>query len=61
MPNIEATPYRTSDERPFFLRLFSSDPVELVELPRTIEQIYTHKWGPESAGGRRVFDNGKEN
>ena len=61
VPNIEATPYRTSDERPFFLRLFSSDPVELVELPRTIEQIYTHKWGPESAGGRRVFDNGKEN
>lgn len=33
VPNIESSPYNKSDERPFFLRIFSSDPVEMVELP----------------------------
>jgi hypothetical protein len=61
VPNIESSPYNKSDERPFFLRLFSSDPVDMVELPQTIRQEYTSKWGQNTAGGRRVFDNGKEN
>jgi len=37
VPNIEADPVSTKDERPFFLRVFASEQVELVELPRTIE------------------------
>ena len=34
---FENEPVKTSDERPFFLRCFTSEPVELVELPQTIE------------------------
>jgi len=61
IPNIEADPVRQSDERPFFLRLFGSEPVDLVELPRTIEQSFTSKWDRMTAGGRRTLDNGREN
>ena len=45
VPNIESSPYKQTDERPFFLRVFSSEACELVELPKTIEQVYTSKWG----------------
>ena len=33
VPNIETEPIKQSEERPFFLRVFTSEPVELVELP----------------------------
>ena len=61
VPNIEAEPVRQSDERPFFLRVFASDPVDLVELPRTIEQSFKSKWDKNTAGAKRVNDNGREN
>jgi len=61
VPNIEAEPVRQSDERPFFLRVFASDPIELVELPRTIEQQFKSKWDKNTAGAKRVNDNGREN
>lgn len=61
VPNIESETVRPSDERPFFLRLFASDPVELVELPRTIEQQFKSKWDKNTAGAKRVNDNGREN
>ena len=32
VPNIETEPIKTSEERPFFLRVFTSEPVELLEL-----------------------------
>lgn len=52
---------KKDDERPFFLRIFSSDPVEMVQLPNTIEQTFTGKWSAATAGGRRAHDNGAEN
>ena len=52
---------RQSDERPFFLRVFASEQVDLVELPRTIEQQFKSKWDKNTAGGKRVNDNGREN
>ena len=61
VPNINSEPFKQSDERPFFLRVFASEPVELVELPRTIEQSFNSKWDKMTAGGKRVQDNGREN
>lgn len=61
VPNIEAEPMKQSDERPFFLRVFASDPMELSELPPTIEQSFTSKWDKMTAGGKRVHDTGREN
>ena len=61
MPNIETEPIKQADERPFFLRVFTSDPVELVELPRTIEFQEKASWDKNTAGGRRVDNSGREN
>ena len=62
VPNIQSESVKTSDERPFFLRVFASDPIDLVELPATIEQSFTSKWDTKmTAGGKRTLDNGREN
>ena len=61
MPNIENEHVKEKDERPFFLRVFASEQIELTELPRTIEQKFESAWGPKSAGGKRVDDKGREN
>jgi len=44
IPNTEGTASKKDEERPFFLRVFSSEPMELVQLPSTIEQQFTGKW-----------------
>ena len=61
IPNIETEPIRASDQRPFFLRCFTSEPVELVELPPCIETLFKGKWDKATSGGKRVHDNGREN
>jgi hypothetical protein len=61
VPNIETEPIKTSEERPFFLRVFTSEPVELLELPPTMEQTFNSKWDKMSAGGKRTTDAGREN
>jgi len=60
VPNTETT-IRKEEERPFFLRLFTSEKIDLVKLPETNEQLYTGKWEKTTAGGRRNLDDGKEN
>ena len=40
IPNTETTQNKKDEERPFFLRVFSSDPIDLVQLPDTIEQQF---------------------
>lgn len=64
IPNTEvATPAKLM-ERPFFLRLFASEPIDLRQLPPTIEVQLAGGWKqtPENtAGGRRVDAKGKEN
>jgi hypothetical protein len=49
-------------ERPFFLRIFSSEECELVQLPSTIEHKFEGSWADiNTNGGRRVLENGSEN
>lgn len=48
---------KKDDERPFFLRIFTSEEIELVNLPETIEQTFTGKWSGTTSGGRRSADN----
>jgi hypothetical protein len=38
IPNIESAQIKKEDERPFFLRVFASDPIDFVQMPNTIEQ-----------------------
>lgn len=56
VPNteIEGNPNfgKKEEERPFYVRVFSSDPVDLVQLPMTVETTFQNKWGPQSSGGR---------
>lgn len=62
VPNIELETIKSSDERPFFLRLFASEQVDLVELPPTeIWEDEDCKWEKATAGGRRVDERGREN
>jgi len=44
IPNTEASQNKKEEERPFFLRVFASDPMEMVQLPNTIEQQFIGKW-----------------
>lgn len=60
IPNTEVE-NKKEEERPFFLRIFASEHVEVVQLPTTIEQQYQGKWTIQTSGGRRVLENGKEN
>ena len=62
VPNTDNTQVKKDMERPFFLRIFSSDPIDLVQLPNTIQLEFKGQWKtmPNSAGGR-LIENGKEN
>lgn len=60
VPNTE-TENKKEEERPFFLRIFSSEHVDVAKLPPTIEHQEQGKWTSATAGGRRVLENGKEN
>ena len=62
VPNIELEQIKKNDERPFFLRLFASEQVDLNELPSPVEwKDENCKWEKHSAGGRRVDQRGREN
>ena len=37
VPNMESAKISKEDERPFFLRIFASDPIELIQMQQTIE------------------------
>ena len=43
VPNTEVE-NRKDEERPFFLRFFASEHIEIVQLPNTIEQQFQGKW-----------------
>mmetsp|Transcript_5113 Transcript_5113/g.3775 ORF Transcript_5113/g.3775 Transcript_5113/m.3775 type:complete len:243 (-) Transcript_5113:678-1406(-) len=61
VPNTELENKSKEEERPFFLRVFSSDSIDVAQLPPTLEQSYQGKWTNTTAGGRRILENGKEN
>ena len=60
VPNT-ATESKKNEERTFFLRIFSSDHIDLIKLPNTYEQHFSGKWTPATAGGKRTNDFGQEN
>lgn len=60
VPNTEVES-KKDEERPFFLRIFTSEKSELIELPKTIEQNFLGKWTASTAGGKRISSNGSEN
>lgn len=60
VPNTEVDS-KKDEERPFVLRIFTSERVDLVELPKTIEQTFTGKWVQSTAGGRRILQDGGDN
>ena len=49
------------DPKPFCLRIFSSDPLDVAVLPETIETTLKGDWGVDSAGGKRLSENNAEN
>lgn len=40
------------EERPFFLRVFASDQIELVQQPLTFEESFQGKWALNTSGGK---------
>lgn len=43
-------------KRVFFLRIFASDPIEVLEMPETIEIFKEGDWTYNNAGGKRRTD-----
>lgn len=60
VPNATNISSVKKDGRLFFLRIFASEHVDLVELPQTIETAKKGEWVKASAGGRRI-ENATEN
>ncbi len=46
-----------SEKRTFFLRVFASDPIEVVEMPETLEVSMDGTWAESNMGGRRKIEN----
>lgn len=55
IPNT-MTESRKDEQRPFWLRLFSSDPVEVYEMPNTLEQIIDDSWNEVNIIGNKNKD-----
>jgi len=43
---------KREEERPFFLRVFASDHIDLVQQPLTFEESFQSKWSVNSSGGK---------
>lgn len=68
IPNLEAEGKKLESEtqkknkgRQFWLRIFSQNPIQVLELSETFEEFDKSEWNETTAGGRRVLRNGKEN
>ena len=46
IPNTELDGKSKEEERTFFLRVFASDKIDLVQMPNTIETKFNNKWSP---------------
>ena len=55
IPNT-MTESRKDEQRPFWLRLFSSEPVEVYEMPNTLEQIIDDSWNEVKIIGTKIKD-----
>ena len=62
VPNvIFTTEPKKEEKRSFFLRVFSSDPIEISETSDTLECSMEGTWGDNSSGGKRKYENNKDN
>lgn len=52
VPNTELEGKQKEEERPFYMRVFASDPLDLVQLPMTVETLFQNKWAPNTSGGK---------
>ena len=57
VPNTELDGKNKEEERSFFLRVFASEQIELVQLPSTIETKFNNKWSQQTAGGMLYIEN----
>jgi hypothetical protein len=49
----------SSKGRPFWLRIFSQFPVDVSELPETVEvPVFKGEWDANTAGGKRCLKSG---
>jgi len=61
VPNMILPENKKEDKRNFFLRVFSSEPIDVTEMSETLEISMEGTWGDTTAGGKRKYDNGKDN
>lgn len=69
IPNLEIEGRKLESEaakgkkvnRPFWLRIFAQNPVDVVELSETIEVTVNGEWTEHTGGGRRALKTGKDN
>jgi calpain, invertebrate len=55
VPNVEnEEKVSKKDGKPFYLRIFASEHVDLVQLPETIEKTFPGEWTKAAAGGKRI-------
>ena len=57
IPNVQEN---KKEERKFWLRIFACEPIDVIEMPETIEISVEGAWNDNSAGGRRRIEK-KEN
>ena len=48
---------KKTDKRIFFLRIFSSEPIDVTEMPETQEIAIEGTWGEVNSGARRKLEN----
>lgn len=53
IPNIVEEEQKKEDKRTFFMRVFTSEAIDIVEMPETQETTVDGQWTEISAGGRR--------
>ena len=61
VPNMIIPENKQDDKRNFFLRVFASEPIEVMEMSETLEVSQEGSWGDNNAGGKRKYDNGRDN
>ncbi len=61
VPNMIIPESKKEDKRNFFLRIFASDPIEVCDMPETLEVSMEGSWGDNTAGGKRKSENNKDN
>lgn len=60
VPNLIMNENKKED-RNFILRIFTSDKVDVAEMPETIEVQMEGSWTENNAGGMRKLENGRDN